>query len=564
MRMSLTTENWQLKMIAENMKRLILLTLLLVMTAAVAVQAQDPPQDPANFPPDDPTVVIDSTNLPIVWIDVDGATIQRDDHVAARMKIIHNGEGMLNYGDTIAHPGQRIDYEGYIALRYRGNTSFYLSDKKPYQFRTLAKPYEPGEVMDKKKVPILGMGKDNKWALLAPYSDRSMIRDLLGFEVARPWMEYTPQGRLCEVYLDGIYYGVFVLCEVVSKGKYRLNLDDPGEEGDALTGGYLMEVGSPGDGPHYVSQYKPMDNNGYTYKDSTSHIYFLYKSPDYEDMTPAQINYIDSAINEMEALFASSKFRDPVIGYRKLVDVQSFMDYQLTMELCHNVDAYRLSAKLYKRRDSVDTRFKMVVWDMNLGFGNCRHNQGYMTDTWVYRLNSYLHKNGDHLIPFWWYKMSIDKAYVADRKARWAQWRESNLRYDRFMATIDSLANEVTCCGAEARNTQAWPRWGIWLWPNKFVAGSYEEEIAYMKEWITDRIIWLDAKHEYTPPAPVYAPGHVNGDGDVNISDINLLINIILTNDYAHDGYGRADINGDSEVNVSDVMVLINIILTTG
>ena len=128
------------------MKRLLLLTLLLVMTAGIAVHAQDP----ANFPPDDQTVVIDSTNMPIVWIDVDGATIQRDDYVSARMKIIHNGQGQLNYGDTIAHPGQHIDYEGYIALRYRGNSSYSLSDKKPYQFRTLSKPLEDGVEMDKK------------------------------------------------------------------------------------------------------------------------------------------------------------------------------------------------------------------------------------------------------------------------------------------------------------------------------------------------------------------------------------------------------------------------------
>ncbi|MBR5170909.1 MAG: CotH kinase family protein [Muribaculaceae bacterium] len=540
------------------MKRLLLLTLLLVTTAGLAVHAQDP----ANFPPDDQTVVIDSTNLPIVWIDVDGVTIQREDYVSARMKIIHNGQGQLNYGDTIAHPGQHIDYEGYIALRYRGNSSYSLSDKKPYQFRTLSKPLEDGVEMDKKKVSILGMGKDNKWAMLAPYSDRSMIRDLLGFEVARPWMEYTPQGRLCEVYLDGIYYGIFVMCEVVSKGKYRLNLDDPGEEGDALTGGYLMEVGAP-EGPVYVSKYRPVDNNGYSYNDSTSFIYFQYQSPDYEDMTPAQIAYIHSAIDEMESLYASSKFRDPVVGYRRLVDVQSFMDYQLTMEVCHNMDAYRLSGKFYKRRDSVDTRFKMVVWDMNLAFGNCRHNQGYMTNTWVYRLNPYLHKRGDHLIPFWWYRMNIDKVYVADRKARWAQWREANLQYDRFMATVDSLANEVTCCGAEARNTQAWPRWGTWLWPNYFVANSYEEEITFMKEWITERIAWMDAQLGYTPPAPTYEPGDVNGDGQINISDVNELINIILNGTYTPEEYERSDYNGDKEVNISDVMELINYILNT-
>ena len=517
-------------------------------------------QRPDNYPPDDKTVVIERTNLPIVWIDVDGKMIDREERISARMKVIHNGKGRFNFADTIAHPGQKIDYEGPIALRYRGNSSFAMSDKKPYSFRTLSQPLEMG--YDKKKVSILDMGKDNNWALLAPYSDRSMIRDLLAFELARPWMEYTPQGRLCEVYLDGIYYGVYVLCEVVSSGKSRLNLDDPGEEGDALTGGYIMEVDNDDD-INYVSKYHPMDNNGYPYTDS--YIRFQYKSPDYEDMTPAQREYITGRIDSMEALFASPNFRKEN-GYRLLVDVENFIDYQLVQELGHNVDAYRLSTKLYKRRDSIDKRFKLAIWDLNLAFGNCRHNRGYQTNSWVYRMNPYMHKNDDYLIPFWWFKVAADKAYVDQRNERWAEWRENNVREDRLMATLDSLTNEVTSGGAEARNSQAWPRWGIWLWPNRYVATDYADEIAYMKDWITERIAWLDTQMGYTapplpPPPPPAVPGDLNGDGQINIADINLLIDIILGGHHDADIISRADYNGDGEINVADVMELINRIL---
>lgn len=119
-----------------------LLLLLVLLMGAFTAQAQDP----ANYPPDDTTVVIDSTNLPIVWIEVNGATIDRVERVGARMKVIHNGDGRLNYGDTVAHPGQHIDYEGYIALRYRGNTTYTLGDKKPYSFRTLSHPLEESDV----------------------------------------------------------------------------------------------------------------------------------------------------------------------------------------------------------------------------------------------------------------------------------------------------------------------------------------------------------------------------------------------------------------------------------
>ena len=541
------------------MNRLFIL-LALLLSLAFSAQAQDP----ANYPPDDRTVVIDSTNLPIVWIDVDGAMIKRRDRIGARMKIIHNGKGRLNYGDTVAHPGQRIDYEGYIALRYRGNTSYTQSDKKPYSFRTLSQPLDSG--YDKKKVPILDMGKDNNWALLAPYSDRSMIRDLLGFEIARPWMEYTPQGRLCEVYLDGTYYGVYILCEVVSKGKHRLNLDDPGEEGDALTGGYLLEVGT-GEGMYHLSKYSPVDNSGVFYTDR--YIIFDYKSPDYEDMTWSQINYINAAIDRMEDAFASPNFKDPDEGYRKYIDVESFMDYQLVMELSHNVDAYRLGDKFFKRRDSIDPRFKMVVWDLNLAFGNARHNQGYKTNTWVYKLNPTLYSVGDYMIPFWWYKLRSDNNYIKARHARWAEWREGNIREDRIMATIDSLANEVTCCGAMERNSQAWPRWGVWVWPNYYVSTDYDDEIAHLKDWLTKRIAWLDDQWGYVappippPPPPVIPVGDVNADYQVNIADVNLLIDILLGGKADEETMVRGDVNRDGEITLGDVSALIDIILGT-
>ena len=158
------------------MKRLIFISLLLV--AAMGCK-----KNPTiNFPPKDTDVQLTSTNLPIVWIEVKGRTLDRYQRIEGHMKIIDNGKGQLNYSDTKAHPGQRIDYEGYIALRYRGNSTYNDSPKKPYSFRTLDGPMK---YASKHKVKILGMGKDDNWALLAPYSDKSMMRDLLAFEIGR-------------------------------------------------------------------------------------------------------------------------------------------------------------------------------------------------------------------------------------------------------------------------------------------------------------------------------------------------------------------------------------------
>ena len=440
-----------------------------------------------NFPPADKNIQLDSTNLPIVWIDVDGDSIMRDKRIGGHMKIIWNGEGRMNYADTIAHPGQHVDYDGYIAVRHRGNSTYNDSPKKPYSFRTLNDELKyDGK---KQKVSLLGMGKDNNWALLAPYADRSMIRDLLTFELARPWMEYVPQGRHCELFVDGIYYGVYILAEVVSKGKHRLNLTKPRTEGDAITGDYLMEVDC-NDDVIYISKHHPVDTAGKPYLNQI--IRFQYKSPDYDELKPVQVSYINIRIDAMEAALMAG-------DYTKYIDVQSFIDYQLMMELCHNVDAYRLSGKFYKRRDSVDPRFKMVIWDTDLAYGNADYRQSWRTDTWMYQNNNIMYQEKEvHLVPFWWYVLNNDPNYTAQVKARWAQYRQGNMSNERIMATLDSLAAVLTSHGAEQRNSRAWPRWGTEKkWPNHYAAIDYNDEISHIRQWLLDRLAWMDRQLDY-------------------------------------------------------------------
>lgn len=453
----------------------------------------------SDYPPYDSDVKLAETNLPIVFIDVDGETISSYKRITARMKIIHNGNGEINYADTLTHKGQRVDYEGYVALRYRGNSSYNRSDKKPYSFRTLDKSLEQDG--QKKKVEILGMGKDNNWALLAPFSDKSMIRDMLAFELSRPWMEFVPQGRFCEVVLDGTYYGVFVLCEVVSKGKHRLNLPDPAVEGDGLTGGYIVEV-DRNDDYSFLSNYHPVDGRGREYE--LNNIYIQYKFPDYEDMTDAQKNYIKSAVDKMEQSLASEDYRNPETGYARYIDVMSFADYQLAKEFGHDVDGYRLSCKMYKRRDSEDSRFKLTLWDMNLAYGNSDYYDGWRTDTWVHESNELLYYfNDPQFVPFWWYRLNADVNYQNILKERWAEYRHANFSNENIVALVDSMVSLLNSHGAQQRNTQAWDNWGEYVWPNYYVAQDYDDEIDYLKEWLTDRIAWMDEKLEYDPNEPL-------------------------------------------------------------
>ena len=55
--------------------------------------------------------------------------------------------------------------------------------------------------------------------------------------------------------------------------------------------------------------------------------------------------------------------------------------------------------------------------------------------------------------------------------------------------------------------------------------------------------------------------GDINGDNSVDVSDVNIIINIMLGKASANDYPGNADVTGDGNVDVSDVNAVINIML---
>lgn len=466
-------------------KYLFILSILLLLMVETAYAANS---DPNNFPPP-VSMQLEETNLPILFIDTRCGdtvthTIYRYNRIAVRMKIINNADG-INYGDTIAHPSQTIDYEGWVAIRYRGNTSFNWSDKKPYNFKTMKTADVNGE---KQKTELLGMPKDHTWLLMAPHGDRSLLRDVLVFQLARPYFDYTPRCRYCELVLDGIYYGIYVLTESIRKGKHRLNLDDPGLVGDELTGGYQLQIDRD-DEPHFTSKYKAIDSNGNTYA-TYNEIYLQYKHPDYEDMDSLQVDYIQRRVNQMEDALASDDFTNPDTGYQQYLDPMSFIDQQLSQEFSGNVDGYRLSTNIYKHRDSQNPRFKTTLWDFNLAFGNSNAANAQGTDFWRYQ-NSYLTStNAYNKVPFWWMRLMEDPAYVKQLKERWKQYRQENYNTAHIEVTIDSIVTLLREGGALERNYTIW---------KLFKNSTYDMEIDLVKQWIQKRIAWMDEQLEYDP-----------------------------------------------------------------
>ena len=73
----------------------------------------------------------------------------------------------------------------------------------------------------------------------------------------------------------------------------------------------------------------------------------------------------------------------------------------------------------------------------------------------------------------------------------------------------------------------------------------------------TNKYTVADITNQYS-----YLLGDLNNDGEVNISDVTTLIDILLGSGIDAETLRRGDLNGDGEVNISDVTALIDILLS--
>ncbi|MDF9829308.1 CotH kinase family protein [Parabacteroides sp. PF5-6] len=452
---------------------------------------------------------VTSSNLPLVLITLDERMADKSDdkRVSASMKIIWDKDGERNQVSDTEH----YDYDGKIGIKYRGNSSYWNSDKKPFAVRIQD---EDGK---KKKASILGMGEDEDWALLAPYTDKSMIRDVLLFDLMRGSFEYVPTGRYCEVFLNGIYQGVYIMTARVRQGANRINIKKPtADSGDGLTGGYHLEIDRDDD-PGFWGVVRPMDAWGV--HAAKGACYYQMKYPDWEDLTDAQKRYIKERVWGMERSIAGEDFKNPKTGYRAYLDTLSLADFYIAQELAKNIDGYRLSTPFYKDKDSVDPRFKFSIWDFNISMGNADYYDGWSTEGWVWNNTRF----GDDVnqIPAMFKRILEDETFREGLKKRWNDHRETRLSNEEVKQKADSL---ITLLGeAQERNFKAWPRFGQWVWPNYYVASSWDNEIAYLKSWLTKRIDWIDSQWAVEKVENLVPNGRFESAGDRgNSSEIKL------------------------------------------
>ncbi len=416
-----------------------------------------------------------TSNLPIVVINTFGATIPDEPKITASMKIVDNGSGQINHIN-----GPFNAYDGQIGIELRGSSSQGY-EKKPYSIETRD---ANGEDLS---VPLLGMPEESDWAFIAPLNDKTLMRDVIMHAYARAALPWSPRTRYCEVVINGDYKGVYALIETVKRDANRVAIKKLEEEdisGNALTGGYILRMDKyglgGGLGGNWASPYPPIPG-------SWQQTWFQYHYPKEDDIQPEQEAYIQQHITNFENMLASQNY---AANYADWIDVDSWVDYLLLQELGKNVDGYRLSAYFYKHRDDEGGKIGMgPIWDFNISLGIGDYCGGADHTGWAKDFNIICGGDG-WVIHFWWARLWSDANFRNRVAERWAELRANQWNNASLFGEIN--ANEALLSQARVRNFQRWPIFGQYVWPNAFIGNNYGEEMNYLRNWLTNRLAWLD------------------------------------------------------------------------
>lgn len=328
-----------------------------------------------------------------------------------------------------------------MRIKGRGNSTWSMP-KKPYRIK-----------FDEKQ-SMAGFPANKDWVLLANYADKTSLRTEVAFNISRNTsLEYTPRTQHVEVFINDVYNGTYVLTEQLKIGKDRINVTDDG---------YLLEV----------DQLSKLDEGDVYF--TTDRILLNIKDPDVE-LNSERYNWIRDFVIAAENALYGVNFKDPQNGYAKYIDVGSFVDWYLVNEITKNNDAKFFSSCYMNITPG--GKLKMgPVWDYDIALGNVNYNNNYdPTGFWI--------KNSK-----WISRLFEDPAFVELVKERYNNLR--GIILNNIIAELNQDASYLSWSMIE--NNNKWGTLYTYTWPNDAIWGSYNNEIQYLKTWLSQRISWLD------------------------------------------------------------------------
>ena len=406
-----------------------------------------------------------NSNLPIIKIKTGiQDEIIDDPRIIAEMGIISNENGMVN-----SQLDPFNNYDGLISIELRGTSSLEFA-KKGYSLET------QNADGSNNNVELLGLPSENDWILNGPYADKSLLRNDLTYHLGELTGQYAPRTRLCEVCINDNYEGIYVLTEKIKQDKNRvdiakLTLDD--NTGDELTGGYIIKVDRNDQNIPNIGWVSEFPDNKF----------FAYVEPKSDVITEAQRNYIQDYMDEFESAMFENNYEETYLDY---IDVQSFVDYFIVTEIGKHIDAYKLSFYMYKKQDSKGGKLHFgPLWDFNLGYGNFDFACSPDPAGWSYEF-----PDCGSWHPFWARRIA-DIPNIQHRiNCRWSELRAGLFNSESLALYIDQ--KELEMGAAVNRNFDRWPVLGTYIWPNNFVGATYAEELEFLKNWLQQRLEWMD------------------------------------------------------------------------
>ena len=381
-------------------------------------------------------------DLPLVYLTVSGEIVD-EPKIPGWMKVIDE-KG-------------RETYNNHIGIEIRGSSTKRFP-KKQYGIETRYSAHPDSNF----NVSLLSLPEENDWVFNGPYSDKSLIRNVIIFNMAGKMNGYASRYRFFELYLNGDYRGVYVLFEKIKRDKNRVDIIKNDESNNQA---FIVKR----------DKFDGIDNKYF----NTAHgdkIQYHYPKP--RDLTGIQESFIRNYILEAESALYSSNFRDETTGYRKYFDVDSWVDYLLIQQICKNNDGFHFSNFMY--RDKSGKLVHGPVWDFNLAFANVNYNNCENPEGWWY---------------YFWNSQLMKDRYFADRvEMRWDELRDTVFKPETIHHFIDSTTAAIH--KATIRNFKRWPILGIYVWPNYVFPPTYGEEISFLKNWISQRVAWIDENIE--------------------------------------------------------------------